>query len=376
VKEQFFQAGRIYEEILDRKDRAIAVYKQLHEYDAEDLTALDKLIELYLGQQSWNELLALYEKKSDLVQDVEEKKRILLETGSVFRLEVKDRQRAIDCYKRIIELDPADLQAIAQLDELYEETESWHELLHVLEREADVATEPNDVLAFRFRSGRLWEQKLENVPKAIEFYRGILDANPEHLPSIEALEVLMTSGREALAAAAVLAPLYESMGEWRKLIATHAVEIGKTDDVFRQVELLHRVAELYERPDKLNEPESAFTAFARAFRIDLLNDHTLEALERLAQMLDTWPKLAALYDEGVKAAKEPEAKVVLGLRAARLYEEEVGQPPQAIERLRGVLAAEPENASALRGLDRLYRTTSAWKELVEILKREEGIAEN
>ena len=37
----------------------------------------------------------------------------LLEMGAVFRLEVKDQQRSIDTYKRILELDPSDLQAIA-----------------------------------------------------------------------------------------------------------------------------------------------------------------------------------------------------------------------------------------------------------------------
>lgn len=376
VKEQFFQAGRIYEEILDRRDRAIAVFLSLHEFDPEDLSAIDKLILLYMASQSWNELLALYEKKSDLVGDLEEKKRILLEMGAVFRLEVKDRQRAIDTYKRILELDPSDVQAIAQLDELYEETESWHDLLHILEREAEIATDPNDVLAYRFRAGRIWEQRLDNVPRAIELYRGVLDANPEHPAAIEALEALMVAGKEALAAAAVLGPLYEQAGEWRKLIATYEVEIAQSDDAFRKVELLHKVADLYERPDRLNEPENAFGAYAKAFRIDPLNDLSLEALERIASMLELWPRLSALYDEGMEAAAEPDLKVALGLRAARVYEEEESKPVDAILRLRRVLECDPENATALRGLDRLYRATAAWRELVEILPREEAIAEN
>ncbi|MBN1769903.1 MAG: tetratricopeptide repeat protein [Deltaproteobacteria bacterium] len=376
VKEQFFQAGRIYEEILDRRDRAIAVFLSLHEFDPEDMAAIDKLILLYMTGQSWNELLALYEKKSDLVGDLEEKKRILLEMGAVFRLEVKDQQRAIDTYKRILELDPLDVQAIAQLDELYEETESWHELLHILERESDIATDPNDVLAYRFRAGRIWEQRLDNVPRAIELYRGVLDANPEHQPAIGALEALMTAGKEALSAAAVLGPLYEQAGEWRKLIATYEVEIAQSDDAFGKVELLHKVAELYERPDRLNEPENAFSAYAKAFRIDPLNELSLESLERIASMLELWAKLSALYDEGVASAAEPDLKVALGLRAARVYEEEESKPVDAILRLRGVLEVDPENNAALRGLDRLYRATAAWRELVEILPREEGIAEN
>ena len=45
----------------------------------------------------------------------------------------------------------------------------------------------------------------------------------------------MVAGKEALAAAAVLAPLYEQAGEWRKLIASHEVEIGQADDAIARM---------------------------------------------------------------------------------------------------------------------------------------------
>jgi tetratricopeptide (TPR) repeat protein len=376
VKEQFEQAGRIFEEILERRDDAIGVFRRMLEFDAEDLRPVDKLIELYLAKQSWEDLLGLYETKSDLVQDVEEKKRILLEMGAVFRLEMKDREKAIDTYKRILELDPSDLQAIAQLDELYEETGSWHDLLHILEREAELAVDPFDVMALRFRAGRVWETHLDDVARAIEYYRGILEVNPEHQPSIDALEALMTSGREALTASAVLGPLYEAAGEWRKLIATLEVQIARSEDAWQRVDLLHRVAELYELPDRLNEPEAGFTAYAQAFRADPLRDRSLESIERLAALLDAWPRLAALYDEVGAGLEEVEAKVALGIRSARVQEEELGNLEEAIRRLTAVLEVDAENAQALRSLDRLYRAAGHWAELVAILRREEGVAES
>ncbi|MDI7266447.1 MAG: hypothetical protein QME96_00435 [Myxococcota bacterium] len=375
VREQFLQAGRIYEEILDRRDSAIGVYRMLLDRDGEDVTAVDKLIELYIRKQAWEDLLPMYDRKSDLIQDVDERKRILLEMGAVFRHEVGNRAKAIDTYKRIIEMDPSDLQAIAQLDELYEETGSWHDLLHIIEREADLATDPNEMQAFRFRIGRIWEQKLADVPRAIECYRGVLDADPGHQPGIEALERLMTSGREALAAAAVLAPIHEGACEWRKLAATLEVQVANSDDKWQRVEMLHRIADLYEQPTHINEPGAAFDVHARAFRLDPAGDRSIDALERLAMMLDVWPRLAVLYDEGIAAA-EPEIKVALGLRAARVFEREIGSTDEAIRRLVAVLEVDGSNAAALEALDRLYRAASRWADLVGVLRREEVIAQD
>ena len=118
------------------------MYKQVLELDGEDLHSLDKLSELYLKLGRWEDLMAAYAKKADIVSSPEDKKAIYSEIGAVYERELNDPARAIDTYQRILEVDPDDRSAIGRLDALYLATENWTELMSVLEREVDLTGDP------------------------------------------------------------------------------------------------------------------------------------------------------------------------------------------------------------------------------------------
>ena len=105
-KEYLFRAAVLYEEILGRPNDSITVYRQILDVDAEDVGALDKLIELYLRHERWADLLEVYTQKADIVMDFDERKRIYVEMGAVYEREVGDLDKAIDTYQRILEIDP------------------------------------------------------------------------------------------------------------------------------------------------------------------------------------------------------------------------------------------------------------------------------
>ena len=114
------------------------------EIDSDDLRAIDALIRRYLDLSRWQDLLAVYAKKADLVADVDEKKGIHYQVGAVYERELGDVPRAIDTYTKILELDPDDLQALSRLDVLYERAQNWPELLSVLTRESEMTDDPNE----------------------------------------------------------------------------------------------------------------------------------------------------------------------------------------------------------------------------------------
>ncbi|MCZ7678450.1 MAG: tetratricopeptide repeat protein [Sandaracinaceae bacterium] len=167
-KEHLFRAAALYEEILERPTDAIAVYRKVLEVDSEDISALDKLIELHLRLEQWEDLLRVYERKADIVFDAEEKKRLYLEVGAVYEREIGDVAKAIDTYQRILEIEPDDLTAIGRLDALYQASGNWQELLSILEREADLAGDPNEVISYRYRIADLWDHKLGDATRAVE----------------------------------------------------------------------------------------------------------------------------------------------------------------------------------------------------------------
>jgi tetratricopeptide (TPR) repeat protein len=369
-KTALFRAASIYEEILERPRDAVAVYDRVLEVDPDDLPALDKLVELHLRLEDWSSLLAVYERKADVVVDPVERKQIYVEVGAVYEREVGDLDRAIDTYQRILEIDPDDLIAISRLDALYQASGNWPELLSVLEREVDLAPDPDEALGHRFRIASLWHQKLDDPARAVEIFRDILVSVPDHEPSIAALEGMLDEGVEPLAAAAVLEPLYESDGRHAELVRVHEVQVRHEPDPLRRVDILHRIAEL--RESMLGDPAGALEAHARALHDDDQNEHTLASLERLAEPLDAFPKVAALYDREVARLREdaPDRAADLALRAGAIHQHRLGDVEGAIERFEVVLESDPMHPSALAALDGLYQQADRWEALAGVLERE------
>lgn len=370
----FFRAASIYEEILEKPLEAIEVYNRLLKIEPDDITAIDKLIELYLQLEKWENVLTAYTHKADIVDDVDEKKSLYLEVGAVYERELKEIEKAIDSYQRILEIDPDDLVAIGRLDALYQMTGNWEELLPVLEREADLAEDPTEVISYRYRIGELWERKLNDAERAVEVYRDILEITSDHAPTLAALEAMMAEDRESKAVAVVLEPIYQAAGEYAKLVQTLEIQIKYEEDPLRKVELLHRIASLHQV--NLGQTAQAFEAFARALSYDNQDQETLSSLELLAENLSAWNDVAKLYDREIEKLSNESTDVMIemALRLAQIFEVQIGDIDAAIARYRIVYREDPGHIQAIESLDRLYEATERWNDLAEILEKEIDVA--
>ena len=374
-KAALYQAANLEEEVLQRSQSAISVYLKILEIDGEDMKSIDALINLYLGLSRWEELLSVHAKKADLVDDVEEKKIIFYQVGAVHERELNDVARAIDTYQKVLELDPDDLTALGRLDVLYQTAGNWQELLSVLQHEAELTADPAEAVSYQYRIAELYEKHLGDVERAVELYRDILNVQADHGPTLSALEGIKNGDRAPLAAAAVLEPVYDAIGEYQKLISVLEVQVRFAEDAFVKVELLHRIARLYE--ESLGDHARAFDTYARSVAVDSSNEESLGSLERLAMVIERWPALASLYDAELdKLGDQPERLVELGLRVANVYEVQLEDVSNAVERYRRVMVADPENQNAVRALDRLFTQTERWGDLADVLKREAEIAQS
>ena len=364
-----YQAASLEEDVLGEPVRAIAVYEKVLEIDSEDLRSVDSLIGLFLGLSKWTELLGAYTRKVDLVIDPEEKKQVLYEVGAVYERELKDVPNAIDTYQRVLELDPDDLNALGRLDVLYQAAANWQELLTVLTREAELTADAEEAVGFQYRVAALYETRLDEVARAIELYRELLGVQPDHAPTLAALEKLQQGSKAPVLASEVLEQIYEASGDSDKLIRALEVQVSHADDTFSSVQILERIATLYE--ESLDSSPNAFETYGRAVAIDSQNEQVLQNFERLAESSQGWARAAEIYDTQIAAAEDAAEQVVaLGLRAASVYEVQLGNVNEAIARYRTVLGAEGENLVALVALDRLYSESEQWKQLAEILATE------
>ncbi len=374
-KGALFQAAAIEEDVLDRHDAAVRVFRKVLELDSEDLRAIDSLIKLYLGHARWADLLGVYTQKADLVQDADEKKNIYYQVGAVYERELRDVAQAIDTYSRVLEIDPGDVQALSRLDVLYQVAENWPELLTVLQQESELAANAVESIGYQYRIAELYEKRLDDLPRAVELYRDLLQQMPDHAPTLAALEGIKNGEREALAAALVLEPIYDATGDWKALVSVLEVQVRHAEEAFAKVDLLHRIARLEE--EMLNDHAAAFAVYARAVSLDVANEESLSSFERLAMAVGRWADVAQLYDRELAKLKsgEPERFVELGLRLAQIFETQLEDVDAAIARYRAVLEVDAENWQAISSLDRLLVMMERWSDLVPVLAREAEIGE-
>lgn len=373
-KQHTFRAGALYEDVLEKPEQAIEVFKGWLAQESDDVDALDRLIALYLKLSRYEDLLQVYGQKADIVGDPDEKKDLYIEIGSVFEHRLRKTDKAIATYQRILEIDPEDGVALERLDVLYQATEQYEELLTVLEREADLATDPSVAIGFRYRCGELFELRLNDAFRAVEVYRNILDVMPDHAQAQHALERMIDAGKEAVQAATVLEPVYRAAAESQKLVRVLDVLVTADEDVHRKVDLLHQIADLHEV--HLEQPALAFEAHARALPYDNQNEKTLNSIEMFAERLNVWPQLVQLYDAEIARLRteDPTLAIDIALRLAKLCEVSIGDVDAAIDRYRIVFDADPAHLEALQALDRLYEASGRFRELADVLAREAEVA--
>jgi tetratricopeptide (TPR) repeat protein len=370
-KQLALKAAKVHEEVLDSPERAIGVFKQLLTVNESDDDALENLERLYLRLSRWEDLKDIYTRKADLATDPSSKKQRLFVLGQVYDRELGQPEKAIETYGAILDIDPDDLDAVQALDRLYAKTERWFDLLSVLERQTELSGSASEVVSLRFRIGELWREKLKDPGRAAEAYRQVLGMEPGHEPTLRALEGMM-KGEEPLLAAQVLEPVYETAGDWDRVVAVYEVMAEHSDDVPRKVELLTKVADIHER--RRVDVEHAFDAYTRAYRLDPTNQEVISHLDHLADAAVKWPELAAVYEAELENIHDSPLQVETLLRVARIYEEEMRDQPRAIAAYRRVTEIEPDRAEGLLALDRLYTQAERWPELAEVLRGQVRLA--
>lgn len=376
-KDLFFMAANIQVEILTDAEGAIDVYHRLLAVDPEEVRALDALVELFVKNSRWDDLARTYERKAELINDVDEKKRMLYEMGAVYESELKNFDKAIETYQRVLDLDANDRTAIEALDRLYQSTERWNDLLAVLERERDLADITEEVVALKYRIGRLLETRLEEESQAVGVYADILQTDPTHQETLAALENIARAGTERLAAALVLEPVYDAQSEFERLVGIYEVELGLVSDPLRRLELLNLIANLQE--NSLQDLPAAFHAYARAVQVEGAPLEVLDEHERLASAVNAWPQVVELYEAVLVSealAQDPERRRELARRLARVYRDEVNNIPQAIAKWRQILEIDADDREAIDNLDVLYQETQAWPELAEILGKRAQLSDS
>ncbi len=393
VRQLVRKAGEIARDRLNDPAKAIELFEQLFEDDPNDEDAADALRVLYDQEGRYQDLGRLLERLIDVATSPSIRSALRLELARLTEDRFASRDSAIDLLRAVLDDDPSQEQAVERLSDLYERTQRDEDLADLLTRQIEDARDRGDLAAelrFQVRLGDIYESRLEDRGRAIDTYRAVLERDADHVGALSALSRLLKADghleecaevmerllglardEQAVRRALELAEVYEKLGDTPRAAA--ALERGLAADP-RNGELQKRLRPLYEglgdyrkladlharEAELAQDPEEAVLLLRKAAAV--LSEHT-DDVGRAAELLERATEIKPRDRELLLELCDHYTKIGRGRDAVRVLErvvESFGQKrtrelAELHRRLASAYMEYGEMQRALEELDKAFR---------------------
>ncbi len=346
-----YQVGELHENRLYNEDEAIRWYESALEIEPTFRPSLRALSKLYTRRKLWEPLIHMLHAEAEACDDSSRAAAAHTRMAEIFEIQLGDPEQAIDHHARALTLQPGLATPFKALTRLYGAAGRYHELIELLERGIDEASEEDRRIAYLFRVADLYADYLHEPVQAAHTYRRILKIDADNLGAIHALQ------RSC-----------EVAGRFKELVDALEIEANKTRDNSRIVVLLGRAAEILD--EKLEDREGALIRYRRALELEPKHAPSLAGLGRLYHRLGRWEDLYSIYDRELAITPPGRANVALLHTMGQLCEEKLGDDGRAVDCYRRAIAIDPKHGPSLHGLATLLQERRAFAELVEVLDLE------
>ena len=155
------------DDLLQDVEGAIAAYRSaLSEVD-DDVFSLQALDGLYQRTHDWPSLAETLTRLAEVGGSAEERVDANLRLGEVLSQKLGHRSEAIDALRRVLDDDPARIEAIDALGVLYESESMWADLLDNLRRRLELVDNDEARVGLSYRIGKVLEEHLSEPEEAI-----------------------------------------------------------------------------------------------------------------------------------------------------------------------------------------------------------------
>jgi len=255
-------------------------------------------------------------------------------------------QTLVAIFERILALEPGHREATRACTVLLAEAGLHEQRARVLENHLAALTDEYAKVTIHLQLGRLYAEVLGDSSRARAHFEAVMAARPTHYSAATALRALYRDADEAPLLLDVLRVLLEYMPDidTRRRLLDEMASVAASTSAEDQYAVARRRFDLFPAD---RDVEADFTARSEALQRDLT----------LAQSLER------------AAARLPEERAVELLRkAARVYDDRLPRPEDAVRCLRSALALAPDDTAMQEDLERLLRQQDDPQSLAELLE--------
>lgn len=343
---RYFKIGEVHELRRDDPVAAGAAYRQAVDHNPDYKQAGKALARMLVRLGDWEGYVELLEGEADRALDAEAAVYVLRRVAEVSALNLNNPEKALQTWRRVLSLDPTNLEAARNLARLCARTGRWTALLDANEHELTLLDGAASRLDLLIRSAEVAERALTDLPRAQGYLERALALDPHSLPALQAMSRIA-----------------RRMRRWHALAELYATEVELTRSAKGQVTLWSALGEL--RRDHLEDIEGAIAAYEAALAIQ--GDHlaSIRALQRLYAQCGDAAGEARMIEAEVRQVPDAYARATLLDRLGRLRAERLAEPGRAAEAWQAALSEVPDFRRALQGLIDNQTRAGAWAALVK-----------
>jgi tetratricopeptide (TPR) repeat protein len=356
--------------------RAIDAWQRIAQLEPGSPKVAEALRRLSARAKMWEQLVKTLEHELASAPTAGQRNHVLKKMAQTYRERQIEPRRAIELYEQIVADNPDDDAVLKTLAELYEREGDDAGLAATLRRVLELedrrvgeamarAGKPADAprewpvakraerLTMLRRLAVLYETRLADVDGVVWASSAVLELLHGDRDALERMERVLDKANDAR---------LEQTLEYHAAASTSPAERAK---------LLKRLARIAAaREDEVG----ALERWEQTLRTSPADPDALAALAQLYERAERWPELAGVLERldggrPLPAPGTPEAAVRARdlERHATVLDRRLDDVARAIRAWHRLLELTPKSRTALDALARLYRGTSKWRELADVL---------
>ncbi|MCP5066063.1 MAG: tetratricopeptide repeat protein [bacterium] len=225
------------------------------------------------------------------------------------------------------------------------------ELADELQRPDDVSTVYRDVLGTGTVAGQAWD---DAARRAVQFTEEWFGDTPDTVVAL--LDEILERAPATEWAFERLTVVLTGVERWEQLLDAYDRTLEGVSEAEVRKQLLDDAAQVAK--DFAGDSLRAVGYLRKQLAIDVANDQLASSIERLLERNECWDDLIGHWRDRLVILDGEVARGVR-VRIAEVYLDQVGEPAQALEELRGLMTDSPGHAAGSRQLERLLALDGA-----------------
>jgi len=350
---------------VDSLNRAIADPELLEEPRRQ--LAFGRLTEALEEAQEWFELSQVLGTRIRFTRDAAERKALFLKQAGIEEEKLSNIDRAIEAYRSVAALEERHPAAVSALFRILESSGRVKDLEELLARQAELASgdsEKHDLLV-RLARVRLFD--LNEPELGVEALSQLVETDLFDGETVGLLEGVVESHPDrAFRATQLLEHAYTTTKSYEKLADIYRIQIDRFAKQIDKVRRYRDLAAVYE--EHIKDPDTAFLYMSSAFKLQPASTDIENKLVGYARSRGSFDELFEIYVDVLSHMEDRAERNALRRRMVALYHDDIRDLDHSETIYRDMLDDEPDSTFALDRLQGLYRDTSNWDKLVDVLR--------